>query len=193
MICQAACFETIVPSCPDLIVLNVGLEAATPYRWEITTRHNITYNGSVTTDATGLLGIDIAASELPAGLLNEFAGACELKVWKILSPVSVEAATFTIGDVDFECISLQFKKYNPQITYVDVDAPVYVPPSGSAPVEVPFINQTVVVVAHNLGYHPLIQVLDNTDTILEATVQHDSVDQFTVTMVTPQTGHIIYR
>lgn len=196
MICQAACFETILPSCPDLIFLNVGLEAATPYRWEITTRHNITYNGSTTTDATGLLAIDIGSSDCPAGLLNEFAGACELVVKKILSSTSVETATFTIDTIDYSCITLQFKKFKPQITYTDVDAPIYVPPAGSGsaePIEVSFTLQTLVTVTHGLGYRPFVQVLDNTNTILEATVQHVSINQFTVTFETAQTGKILYR
>ena len=126
MICQAACFETVLPSCPDLIVLNVGLEAATAYRWEITTRHNITYNGEATTDAEGLLKIDIADPGLPAGLLNEFAGNCELQLWELQSETEVAAVLFSIGDVDYQCLSLQFKKYSPQLTQADTEAPVYV-------------------------------------------------------------------
>lgn len=194
MICQPPCFEVILPSCPDLIVLNAGLDVNTAYRWEITTQHDIIYNGSTTTDAAGTLLINIEDSDVPAGLLNEFAGACDIQVFKILSAAAVEAKSFTIAEVDYECISATFKKYKPQITYLDVDAPVYVPPAGlSEPVEVDFVAQTVVVVVHDLGYRPLIQVLDNTETILEATVQHNTVDQFTVTFMTAQTGKILYR
>jgi hypothetical protein len=190
MICSP-CFEVDLPSCPALIVLNAGLVANTSYRWEIVGFHGKIFNGTVQTDATGLLGMD--TSSLPAGQLNPHAGSYQLRVLKILSPTSVQKASFMIDTKSYDCILMRFHSYEPQISYLDVDAPVFALPSITAPVQVVFTNQTVVTVTHNLGYRPLVQVLDNSDTIMSADVDHISINEFVVTMLTPQSGKILYR
>ena len=55
-----------------------------------------------------------------------------------------------------------------------------------------FTSQTSVVVAHNLGSNPIVQVYDGSGVVLVAdTITHDSVNQTTVTFGVAQTGTIL--
>lgn len=56
-----------------------------------------------------------------------------------------------------------------------------------------FTGQTSVTVTHNLGYYPIVQVLDNSNNlILPDTLNHASVNAFTVTFSPSATGKILW-
>lgn len=56
-----------------------------------------------------------------------------------------------------------------------------------------FTNQTSVTVTHNLGYYPVVQVIDDSAVQLDAEVTQTSVNAFTVTFAVAQSGTIIYK
>lgn len=68
--------------------------------------------------------------------------------------------------------------------------------SGGAivqPGRVTFTNQTSVNFAHNLGWIPIVQILDNASSvIIPASIVHNTVNDFTVTFAVSQTGAILY-
>ena len=56
-----------------------------------------------------------------------------------------------------------------------------------------FTGQTSVVVTHNLGVYPLVQLLDTTNTMfIPLNIVYNSLNQFTVTFSTSTSGTIIY-
>lgn len=56
-----------------------------------------------------------------------------------------------------------------------------------------FTSQTSVVVTHNLGMKPVVWIEDGSGNVLDAEVNHASVNAFTVTFGVAQTGTIHYR
>ncbi|KKN76990.1 hypothetical protein LCGC14_0364820 [marine sediment metagenome] len=54
-----------------------------------------------------------------------------------------------------------------------------------------FTSQTSVSVTHNAGVKPIVQILDANDVLIEGTVTHNTVNDFTVTFLFSQTGTII--
>ena len=57
---------------------------------------------------------------------------------------------------------------------------------------VKFRDQNSVTVTHNLGYKPLVQI-NSADGLEDASVIHDSNNQFTVSFDSPQSGEILYK
>ncbi|MFC1535733.1 hypothetical protein ACFL4H_00035 [Candidatus Neomarinimicrobiota bacterium] len=55
-----------------------------------------------------------------------------------------------------------------------------------------FSAQTQVVVAHNSGAYPIVQIMDGNGVILIGQITHNSVNQFTVDFAVSQSGTIIY-
>lgn len=56
-----------------------------------------------------------------------------------------------------------------------------------------FSNQSSVTVTHNLGHYPLVQILDNSGNLTDPnSLNHGSVNAFTVTFIPNLTGTIIY-
>jgi hypothetical protein len=187
------CLKVALPSCPPQIVVNGGLEVNSRYRWEITDKFENIYNGVTDTDATGLLQINIQDDvDIPKGLFNSFSGVFILKVYSFLSQFEVDPASFTVGDIVYDCVELKFKNYRPQSSYFDPNAPVYVPPFIE-PIAFAFTDQFIVVVLHELGYRPFVQIEDELGNIIGGDVHHDSNDQFTVTFDSSTSGTIYYR
>jgi len=56
-----------------------------------------------------------------------------------------------------------------------------------------FTSQTSVTVTHNLGYYPVVQIIDGSANQVDAEVTQTSVNAFTVTFAIAQTGTIIYK
>lgn len=54
------------------------------------------------------------------------------------------------------------------------------------------IPATPWVVTHNLGYRPMVQIMDDTWEELEVTVTHPSVNQFIVNPAIPLSGYALY-
>ena len=56
-----------------------------------------------------------------------------------------------------------------------------------------FNNQTSVTVTHNLGHYPIVQVLDNSSNVIQPdTINHGSVNAFTITLSPALSGTILY-
>ena len=60
------------------------------------------------------------------------------------------------------------------------------------PGRVDFTNLSSINVIHNLGFIPIVQILDNTSSIMEAEVTHNTLNDFTVTFAQATTGAILY-
>ena len=48
------------------------------------------------------------------------------------------------------------------------------------PTNVIFTNSNIITIDHNLGYKPIVSILDSTDAVIEANVQHTNLNQFVV-------------
>jgi hypothetical protein len=77
----------------------------------------------------------------------------------------------------------------------EVDIPGIQGPPGvggglGSRVEEPFTSASVIVVNHNLGYHPVVYVIIGNEDV-GADIVHSSVNQLTVTLGTPQTGKVV--
>jgi hypothetical protein len=67
-------------------------------------------------------------------------------------------------------------------------------PAASTPGSVNVSSVTTYTVTHNLGFYPLVQVLDSSGFLeIPNSVQHTDTNNFTVTWATSFTGTIIYR
>ena len=67
-------------------------------------------------------------------------------------------------------------------------------PSSSATVAVPISSVTTYTVTHNLGYYPLVQILNSSGfMVIPNSLFHTDMNNFTVTFTLPVTGTIIYR
>ena len=56
-----------------------------------------------------------------------------------------------------------------------------------------FTGQTSVTVTHNLGHYPIVQVLDNSANVIQPdTINHGSVNAFTVTFAPALSGTVVY-
>lgn len=188
-----SCLSVLLPSCPNQLIVNGGLDVDTMYRWEITDKFNHTYNGVTTTDATGLLAINIQDDpDIPNGLFMPFSGSFVLKAYKYLSPYEIENAQFVVNTVGYDCAELMFKDYKPATSYFDPNAPVYVPPFIQ-PLSFEFTNETEVTVTHNLGYKPFKFVQNLLGVQIGCTVTNSSNNAFTLNFDSPTSGTVYYR
>ena len=82
----------------------------------------------------------------------------------------------------------------PDVNLVSVLTPFYVGATGpaTAAVETSVTATTSQVVSHNLGYRPIVQVVDSAGFVLDAQIQHLNTNQFQVTFNATQSGSIIY-
>ena len=82
----------------------------------------------------------------------------------------------------------------PDVNLVSVLTPFYVGATGppNAAVETSVTATTSQVVSHNLGYRPIVQVVDNSGFVLDAQIQHINTNQFQVAFNAAQSGTIIY-
>jgi hypothetical protein len=97
------CFEVYLQQCPATIELTAGLTADTEYYWVIQ-KNNRIYQAKATTDTDGKLIID--CSNLPAGLLNAYAGSFKLEIREGANYLNV--VPLTIDTVAYTCILMSF-------------------------------------------------------------------------------------
>ena len=102
-----ASYSLTLPANPEVISINAGLQPATSYRWEITTKFNNVYAGDTVTDANGVLEIP---NTLPAGLFMPFSGAFLLRVYTESGEVKT-AVNFTVDGQTYDTIELLFSNY----------------------------------------------------------------------------------
>lgn len=70
---------------------------------------------------------------------------------------------------------------------------LYFSPSGSRPQVHSFTNSNQIVINHNLGYKPMIQIILVDGTIAEGQVTHNSSNQVLITFQISLSGEIILR
>jgi len=56
-----------------------------------------------------------------------------------------------------------------------------------------FSNKTSVTLTHNLGYYPVIQILDSSLKVIDGEVQHTNTSVAVITFAVSQSGTIIYQ
>jgi hypothetical protein len=64
--------------------------------------------------------------------------------------------------------------------------------SAQSSVTVPFTNQTLVTVQHNLGRRPLVQCELNDGSVIEGDIQHVNLNRFVVEFDIQISGQVIY-
>lgn len=106
MSCSSSVFKDYISNCQDYITVNVVLDPATEYKWVITDKFSKAYSGLFTTDADG--HFDIPVTDLPEGLLNNYAGTFTLEVW------TVEGV---YGETQCQKIPLPIAKYYDSIQF----------------------------------------------------------------------------
>jgi len=85
------CFEDFIAKCNLEIQSYLQLAPLTDYKWVITDRRDLKYQGDFTTDADGFWVIPV--DQLPPGLLTEFSGLFTLEVQDLgCKPVKFKAA-----------------------------------------------------------------------------------------------------
>lgn len=107
MVCTRS-HTILLPACPESLNINAGLQPNTAYQWELTTRFNITYSHTTTTDANGLL--NIGATLMPSGLFMPFSGTFTFKVYTIVEGVKTPAS-FTIEGQQYDVMELRFTTF----------------------------------------------------------------------------------
>jgi hypothetical protein len=100
----ATCFDAILQSCPEAIIIDAGLSPNTEYYWVIKSKTGKIYQRKVSTNSAGRLTID--ASVLPNGLLNSYAGTFTLEIREGADYLSV--VPIAIGEDEYECILISF-------------------------------------------------------------------------------------
>ncbi len=98
MACEV-CFRCQIPSCADEIIVDASLTADTDYKWVITDKFGKKYSETVETDTDGLLTITV--SDLPEGLLTEFAGDFTLEIFDTTDVIQ----EFDYDDTDYSCVT----------------------------------------------------------------------------------------
>lgn len=63
----------------------------------------------------------------------------------------------------------------------------------SSPQSHTFTNETEKVVVHNLGHYPSVWILDENGEVIDSDIQHDSVNQITVSFQISLSGTIFVR
>ncbi len=104
------CFSDYLVQCSEFVNVFAKLAPSTIYQWVITDKFDRQYAGVFETDADGFWQIPV--SELPEGLLNEYAGVFKLQVFD--DPYGIncnEPVTFTIAQT-FDCISFNVRAGN---------------------------------------------------------------------------------
>jgi hypothetical protein len=106
MACAPGCYEVVLQSCSDTIIVSAGLTPNTEYYWVIENRHGNLYQRLVTTDANGLLAID--TSVLPLGSLNKHAGFLKLKIKDGSNYANV--VTLQFGEESYSCVLINLSE-----------------------------------------------------------------------------------
>jgi hypothetical protein len=65
--------------------------------------------------------------------------------------------------------------------------------TGISPKTETFSNKTSVTVYHNLGYKPIVWVVDTSGNVLDFALKHNSDNSFTMTLGVATSGTINYR
>jgi len=108
MSCSPGCYEVVLQSCTDTILVSAGLEANTQYYWVIENRHGNIYQRLVTTDAQGILTIDTTV--LPDGSFNKHAGFLKLKIKEGSNYANVVDLQF--GADNYSCVMINLSEIN---------------------------------------------------------------------------------
>ena len=69
----------------------------------------------------------------------------------------------------------------------------YIPSVNSEPIVQAFSNTNQIVINHNFGYKPMIQIILSDGTIAEGLVTHNSVNQVTISFQISLSGEILLR
>ena len=69
----------------------------------------------------------------------------------------------------------------------------YVPSVNSEPLVQTFTNTNQIVINHNFGYKPMIQIILNDGSIAEASVLHNSDNRVTISFQISLSGEILLR
>lgn len=70
---------------------------------------------------------------------------------------------------------------------------LYFAPGGQRPQLHEFTNSTQIMINHNLGYKPMVQIILTDGTIAEGEVTHTSVNQVVISFQISLSGEIILR
>lgn len=98
----------------------------------------------------------------------------------------------TIGKIYFDSTNFQLMVSTNGVNFVSISTGNIA--GGSSAVSVPIASVTTYTVSHNLGYYPLVQILDGTGSlVIPNTLTHTDVNNFTVTFGLAFTGTIVYR
>ena len=69
----------------------------------------------------------------------------------------------------------------------------YVPSVNSEPIVQAFSNTNQIVITHNLGYKPMVQIILSDGSIAEGSVTHNSDNQVTISFQISLSGEILLR
>lgn len=95
------CYEAAIDSCAETINLDAGLEPSSDYIVTIKDKFNSLFKLAVTSGVDGK--VDIDTTELPAGLLNPFAGTFILTV-QLDDGCTDTGLTFC--DAQYSCVAI---------------------------------------------------------------------------------------
>ncbi len=70
---------------------------------------------------------------------------------------------------------------------------LYSSPGSSRPEVHTFSNSTQVIITHNLGYKPMVEIILSDGTIAEGLVTHNSLNQVTISFQISLSGEILLR
>lgn len=102
-------FEDYISNCNDNIEVNAAFDPLTLLKWVLTAPNGNEYYGEATTEADGQLLIPVA--DLPAGLLNQYAGMFKLQFFD--TPYQCRKVNFVIGK-QYDAIAFIIKAGNNQ-------------------------------------------------------------------------------
>lgn len=178
-------FYDYLSNCQGSVKINASLEPETNYLWVISDKFNRQYSGAIVTDANG--NFEIPTTELPAGLLNSYAGEFELSVKEVYSCGEVNLnMRAAYKSIIFRINSGSFVKDNLGCSYDCI------PSSGAngnsaifllAENDTTFHLDWTTLLASLYGNNPVIQVY------LRTAVDSDQYELTTVSIVKNQTAY----
>ena len=96
------CFEVLIGDCLDDINLSLGLTPSTLFFFRLIDKFGATYNFSQTTDGSGDFTLD--RSQLPDGLINQFAGEFQLQIFS--DSGRTELVNVVQNSITYNCVLL---------------------------------------------------------------------------------------
>lgn len=153
------CFTDYICACGESVVINTRLTPGVTYYWRVEDKFEKIYAGAVVAESDGRLIIPV--SELPAGLLNEYAGSFVLS---FSDEVSCGTIAIPLAK-NYDCIRLEVKGGTHTKDTVGCDVPCSA--GTGETVIIPFEDQETINVdwslyAATMGNTPLVQVYHET-------------------------------